>query len=186
MSLRALRLGALLLASALLLHEGVYAAAGGGERASHGYLELAIPALVALAASLILASLLLPLLGAARGAPAAPAAPLALATALVALFGVQEATEALLLGGGASELLRALTSAWLLTPLALLLGALITAAVLWLGHAERALCELLGPTRRRARRPARRAGRGAAEIPVRTAIAPMAFGIARRPPPTTC
>lgn len=181
MSVRCLRLAAVLLPAALLLHEGAYALTGDGDRASHSYLELALPALFALAASLAVASLLLPLLG--GGPRRAGTAPLALACGMVAIFLGQELAEALLLGGGVAELAEALAAAWLLVPLALLLAALATAGLGWL---DRTGERLLAAVRSRAPRLTGAAGRVSAAIRARDplALSSLAFGLARRPPPT--
>ena len=45
--LTAIRLAAVLLPSALLLHEGVYALAGGIDRSAHDYFSLLVPVIVA-------------------------------------------------------------------------------------------------------------------------------------------
>lgn len=179
---RVLRLAAVLLPAALLMHEVVYAAAGSGGRASHGYLVYALPAVVALAVAIALGSVLLPLLVGVRGARSEGLAPLALAGALIAMFAAQETTEGLLLGGGPADLLAALAAGWMLAPLALVLGALASVAARWLERAGDALVSLL-----RCSRPgrARRRHRSRRPTPtLRSPLAPLAFGLARRPPPS--
>lgn len=179
--MRVLRLAAVLLPSGLLMHEAVYALAGSGDRASHGYLAFALPLIAALAVSVGLASLLLPLLGAAPARRSAGLAPLALAGALVAIFAVQELSEALVLGGGVADLVSALAAAWLLAPLALLFGLLAAAGVHWLDLIGEALWELLR-FRDRSAKP-RATGSTAPRPPLFARLDPLAFGLARRPPP---
>lgn len=179
--MRVLRLAAVLLPSGLLMHEAVYALAGSGDRVSHGYLALALPLLTALGVSLGLASLLLPLLGTAPLRRSAGLTPLALAGSLVAIFVAQELSEALILGGGVADLVSALAAAWLLAPLALLFGLLAAAAAHSLDLIGEALWVLLR-CRDRSARP--RATRAPAPRPPRFArLDPLAFGLARRPPP---
>lgn len=182
MSVSRIRLTAALLPSALLLHEGAYALSGAPRGGSHTYLELALPLLAALAGVLALASLLLPLLGAGDGARMAPSTPFAFAGGLVAVFTVQELTEAVLLGGGAAGLAGALASAWLLLPLALLLGLLTAAAVEALERTgELLLAARLREPHRRSQERARVASGGMRAWTA--ASSPLAFGLARRPPP---
>lgn len=185
MSLHRIRLAAVMLPSSLLLHQGAYALSPPSDGGGHGYLELAIPLLVALAASLALAALLgptlLPRAAAGERASARPG-PLAFSAALLAIFAGQELVEALLLGGGPAALATALAGASLLLPLVLLLGLVCAAAVELLGWAGIRLAELIAPhgprhsRERRGRRP--RLGRDAAGP-----LSPLAFGLARRPPP---
>lgn len=182
MSVRELRLAAVLMPAALVLHEGTYALHGGGSLAgAHGYLELALPVIVALAASLALASVLLPALGRPGDVPS-PRAPFALAGALLAIFGVQELVEASLLGGGVEGLLASASVAWLAPPLALLLGLLAGGVMISLERTG----ELLARPARRRTAPQR--GLSATALPpdpvlAAAACAGLSFGFARRPPP---
>jgi hypothetical protein len=181
-SIHLLRLAAALIPAALALHEGVYALSGGGFGNVHSYYAVALPVAVTAAAAVALAALLLPLLvGGDRDSRRL--APLAAAGGLALIFAAQELSEALLVGGGSATLGAALASAWLLPPLALLLGALVVAAVDWLGRAG----ELLLALSRRAggaRRDRDRAGGTGPRSPSFPAISPLAFGLARRPPPS--
>lgn len=185
MSLRRVRLAAVLLPAALLLHQGAYASSAPAEAGGHGYLELAIPLLVALAASLALAALLGPMLlsgPGGRDGRSARLSPLAFSAALLAIFAGQEVVEALLLAGGPAALAAALASASLLLPLALLLGLFCSAAVELLGWAGMRLAELVAPRRRRRTRE-RRGHRPRLGRPATIPLSPLAFGLARRPPP---
>jgi hypothetical protein len=183
MSVSRIRLIAALLPAALLLHEGAYALSGAPRGGSHTYLEHALPLLVTLAGVLAFASLLLPLIGVRREARVAPSTPFAVAGGLVAIFGAQELTEALLLGGGAQALAAALASAWLLLPLALLLGLLTTAVVEALERTGELLLTARGWERpgRRSSGPAR--VRPGLPTTFTAGFSPLAFGLARRPPP---
>ena len=181
-SLRTIRLAAVLMPAALLLHEGAYALHGGGSLAgAHGYLELGLPLVVALAASLALASLILPALGEGASEPS-PRAPLLLTAALLAIFAGQELVEAAILGGGVDGLLASLAVAWLAPPLALLLGALASALVLTLERAGETLARLTRPSARRRRRAGSAAAPASASVAT-LACAGLRFGFSRRPPP---
>ena len=182
MRLRTARLAAVLLPASIVLHEGAYALVGGGLLGAHGYLELAVPLAFALAASLALAALLLPAIG-VRGEGAERWAPLAIAAALAGIFCVQELAEALLFGGGWTGFAASAAVAWLVPPLALLLGALSSATVLSLAVAGELIASLA------ARSASRRVQVEAVWrpsplpfVPV-AACAGLAFGFARRPPP---
>jgi hypothetical protein len=178
-SLRAIRLAAILLPAALLLHELAYLAGGGGLIGAHGYLDLLVPAGAALAVSLAAAALVLPALGSSSGRPQ-PHAPPLLALALLAIFAGQEVAEAALLGGGIEGLAQSIAVAWLAPPLALLLGTVASAAIAWLERTG----ELLATPR--LPRPYPRST--SAPLPAGPRLATLAcgslaFGFARRPPP---
>jgi hypothetical protein len=182
-----IRVAAALVPSALLLHEAVYIVAGGAEAAAHGYLAKVLPVVAVLVGSLVVAALLLPAIRAGRegqvGAGAAVFRPFAIAIALVGLFVAQEGVEIVLLGGGLGQLAAVLAGSWLLLPLALLLGALGAGVVEVLERAGACIARLIGPTpgqlhrRTSSARPASLQTRG-------RRTSPLAFGIARRPPPS--
>ena len=180
-----IRITAALVPSALLLHEAVYAVAGAADTGSHGYLAEALPILAVLVGALIVAALILPSLrfDAARGASAAVLRPFVIALALVGLFVVQEGVEIALLGGGLGQLATVLAASWLLLPLSLLLGALGAALVEGLERAGARIARLIGTSRRR--RPRRAPIARPASLSTRgRRTSPLAFGIARRPPPS--
>ena len=180
-TLRVIRLAAILLPAALLLHELAYLVVGGGLVGAHHYLQLVVPISGAFAASLALAALLLPSLTDRAGDPQRHA-PFTLALALLGIFIAQELAEAAFLGGGMRGLAASASVAWLAPPLALLLGTLASALIAWLERTGTAL----------ARR--RRRGRHAdadAEAPAlpdspslrAPACTGLSFGFSRRPPP---
>ena len=164
------------------MHEVAYGAAGQPPGATHGYLETLLPLALAAAASLTVASLLPALLGAQVG-DGRMVAPFGLAAGLLVVYGVQEASEALLLGGGTQALLTSLAVGWLVPPLALLLGLVLSASVLCLGHAELLIARRARPSR------VSRLGQGPCSPthpqPIIRPLAceGLAFGFARRPPP---
>jgi hypothetical protein len=182
--LTSIRLAAVLVPAALLLHEGVYLFAGSPDTGTHGYLATALPVLALLAASLVAASLLLPIMRPRSDAGAAGALrPFLIAGTLLALFGIQESAEILLFGGGLGQLAAVLTGSWLLLPLALLLGTLGTALADGLERAGEHLAALV---RARPEQARRRSG-GARLTSLHTVgwrSSPLAFGIACRPPPS--
>lgn len=182
MSLRTIRLAAVLIPAALLLHEAAYALAGGSLFGAHGYLEALLPVAIAIAASLAIAALVLPALGVPGGRPSVHA-PFVLAGALLGVFAVQELAEGLLLGGGVEGLAASASVAWLAPPLALLLGALASGLLASLERAGETLAR--PPSRRRPRWRFAFAGSPSPSVPwvPAAACAGLAFGFARRPPP---
>ena len=140
--LTAIRLAAVLLPSALLLHEGVYALAGGIDRSAHDYFSLLVPVIVAGAVSLGAASLLLPALGFRMGG-GVRRRPFAIAAALILLFAVQEGAEALIFGGGTAQLAAATTASWALLPLAFAIGVIGAGAIELLERAGEGIARLL-------------------------------------------
>jgi hypothetical protein len=179
-TLRAVRLAAILLPAALLLHELAYLVGGGGLVAAHHYLDVLVPVGAALAVSLAVAALVLPSITSRSGAPQ-PHAPFVLALALLGIFIAQEAAEAALLGGGLDGLAASAAVAWLAPPLALLLGALTSALVAWLDRTGELLATPLAPrghSQSVVTAPDPRQPHVAA-----LACAGLAFGFARRPPP---
>lgn len=188
MRLSTLRLAAVLLPTALLLHELAYLLVPEGAPGAHGYLTAAVPLVAALSASLLAGALLMPLLRSRQGAlaDAGPGVdrrrPFALAGALIAVFATQELAEGLALGGGGAALAGALAALWLVLPLALALGVLAAAVIESLQRAGLAVARL---GVRRGRRPATPPVAFAPPLTAATPLphAPLAFGLARRPPP---
>jgi hypothetical protein len=179
-----LGLAAVLLPSALVLHETVYAVTGQAATADqHGYLAHALPLIGAGAGSLAVAALLLPVLGLGQRGERTRLRPFSIALALIALFGVQESVEAFALGGGIAQLAAAFVAGWLLLPASIALGAVGATAIEWLERAGNGLARLLAP-----RRPGPVRGAPHPPAPSRPPaslgrLSPLAFGLARRPPP---
>lgn len=176
-------IAAVLLPSALVLHETVYGITGSAPAVSHGYLAHALPLIGAAAASLAIAALLLPALGLGGDGDRSRFRPFSIALALIAMFAVQESVEAFALGGGISQLASAFAAAWLLLPVSIGLGAIGATAIEWIERGGETLARILGvrarPVVRGARRLARRRRDGIA-LP---RLSPLAFGLACRPPP---
>lgn len=183
MSLRTIRLAAVLMPAALAMHEVAYALANRSFATTHGYLETLLPLAASVGASIAIASLLPSLLTRRRQSPAL-IAPLAVAGGLVAIYLAQELVEAFVLGGGVSALLISAAVAWLVPPLALLLGALIAGFMLSLERVDELTSRWRPPSSRRPRRrPAAATGSPPAARSRPLACAGLRFGLARRPPP---
>ena len=184
----AVRLGALLAFAAFGLHQFRYLAAhgsGSGEAlAAHGhsYLAGALPYLVAL----LLAALLATVLRARAASPGASGRFLpragAYAVAILLVYCCQELLEGMLAGGhptGADALLA--HAGWLALPLAIVFGAGAALLVVALEGLESVLADALA----RPALPQAPRDSGGAPFARRAASrpSPLAFGIARRPPP---
>jgi hypothetical protein len=187
----ATRATALLALGALAVHELRYLLTYGGKAHSammsqgHGYLGELAPALVVLALSALCGRLATAALG--RPIATGGSRPLwrtaaTFAAALAAIFAAQELVEGAVFAGHAAGVAAVLGGGgWLALPLALLVGLITAIADRLLAGTERAL---LAPVRRRRRRRDPRA----LVLPKpysRTTfvLRPLAFGLARRPPP---
>jgi hypothetical protein len=179
------RLASVLAVGAFALHQLRYLIADGGASAAagHRYMADLLPALSVLVLAAILATLL-------RGTEgASPArAPLArriaiFAGALLAIYLGQELLEGLMAGGHSASITALLGSGgWVALPLAVAIGALAALVTRALESVERAIAVIHAERPLRLRPPAVR-GRA---LPARAASllsAPLAFGLARRPPP---
>ena len=187
------RVASLLALGALAVHQLRYLfthGSGWGEalqREGHAYLSSALPVVVALATAALVAVLLR---SAEIGAWRSPGARhrgasgwLLYATALFVVFSVQELAEGALVASHPAGLDAVLGGgAWVAAPLALAFGAVAALVERLLDRAGGALALVLAPRRPRPRprRPAR-----PAQAPRRAPLAalPLAFGLARRPPP---
>jgi hypothetical protein len=185
---------ALLVLGALAVHQLRYLIAFGADSGEalhsqgHSYLAQALPVLVALAVALAASTVVAGALAREsrhRGhAPGVARRALAYAAALLVVFAVQELVEGALSEGhpaGITALVAA--GGWIALPLALAFGLAAVAVELLLLRAEGAVATALGrrpPRRRRAGGPSSLHGR-AAGPPL--AATPLAFGLARRPPP---
>lgn len=188
---RTLRAVGLLLLGAIVLHWLRYWIAYGEQAASelhrqgHGYLAELLPSLVAIATASILAATMLRVLGGAAGASARRSVmrPAALfGGALVAIFFAQELSEVLLTGraGGPAGLLGG--GGWLAIPLGAPLGLLLAFAEALIVRSEDHLVAVLERRRALGFAPAPAAPLVSALL-APLAARPLAFGLARRPPP---
>jgi hypothetical protein len=180
------RVASILAVGAFSLHQLRYLIAPGASSSalpSHGYMT----DLLAPIAVLALAGALATLIRGTEGAPPARA-PLGrrvavFAAALLAIYIGQECLESIVsLGHPAGALTTLAAGGWVALPLSLALGALGAVLATALEAIERVIAVVHAERRRRSRPPAVR-GR---ELPARgprLASAPLAFGLARRPPP---
>ena len=178
------RLASILAVGAFGLHQLRYLLAPGAsstEHAAHGYMT----DLMAPIAVLVLAAALATLIRGTEGA-APERAPLGrrialFAGALLAMYVGQESLEAIL--AGHPQLVESMLAGggWLAAPLALGIGALSALAARALERVERAIA-IVHAKRVRFRAPAVR-GRALPARALSLAFAPLAFGLARRPPP---
>jgi hypothetical protein len=180
------RLAAILAVGAFALHQLRYLAASGASSpaglAGHGYMT----DLMAPIAVLVLAGALATLIRGTEGA--APArGPLrrriALFTAaLLAIYVGQESLETLLTMGHSAGGVPVLAGGgWIAVPIALAIGALSAVLARALEAVERAIA-IVHAESRRSRAPAVR-GRPLEARGLRLPSSPLAFGLARRPPP---
>jgi hypothetical protein len=184
----AVRLGALLAFAAFGLHQFRYLAAHGSGTgdalAAHGhsYMAGALPYLAALLVAALAATILRAKLGASARRPSFIRRALAYGGAILLVYCCQELLEGFLASGhpvGLDALLA--DSGWLALPLAVLFGSGAALLVMALEGLE----TVLSRPRARRRRPHAPRGRGrpATGLPAFHRPSPLAFGIARRPPP---
>jgi hypothetical protein len=185
------RSAALIALAALAVHQLRYLLAYGSasheelSRQGHAYLTQALPLLVGFAAAALLAGLLKAAVGPVprRTALAQPRLrTLGYGASIVSVFAVQETIEGLLFAGhgsGAAAVLGA--GGWLALPLAGLFGALCAAVDRGLAKLEALVAPGAPPAPRR--RAPRRLGAPARRLLAPLASLPLAFGLARRPPP---
>ena len=184
-----IRLAAILAVGAFALHQLRFLIAVGGSasaelsREGHGYMsELLAPIAV-----LVLAAALATLLRGTEGAsptraPLARRVPL-FATAFLSIYVAQESLEGILAAGhpdGPAALLA--HGGWIALPLALAIGALSALLARALEKVERAIAVVHATWSHRSRAPASR-GRPLPAHGPRLPSTPLAFGLARRPPP---
>jgi hypothetical protein len=177
------RLAAILAVGAFALHQVRYLIAPGApsEVAGHGY----ISDLLAPIAVLVLAGAVATLIRGTEGASLARA-PLgsriaAFAGALLSIYIAQESLEALVMAGHLHGAAMLAGGGWIAPPLALVIGALAAVVARALEVIERAIA-VVHAERMRSRAPAVR-GRPLPARRRRLPSAPLAFGLARRPPP---
>jgi hypothetical protein len=180
------RLAALLAVGAAALHQLRYLLAPGPSgdlgQDAHGYLVALLPLL----AFLVMSAALATLIRGTEGAPPsrAPLAPriCAFSVAMLAIYVCQESFESVLAAGHSGGLTTLLDGGgWIALPLALAIGALTALLARVLEGLERAIA-VAHTERTRSRAPSVR-GRPLPARIMRLASSPLAFGLARRPPP---
>jgi hypothetical protein len=179
------RLASILAVGAFALHQLRYLVALGGSSAAEGHRYMAdlLPPISVLVLAAILATLV-------RGTEgASPArAPLArriavFAGALLAIYVGQELLEGLMAAGHSADLAALLTDGgWIALPLAVAIGALAALLARLLERVERVIAVIHAERPPRSRAPAIR-GRALPARGISLLFAPLAFGLARRPPP---
>jgi len=179
------RLAAILALGAFALHQLRYLIAASAELAeqTHGYVTDLLPPIAVLILAAALATLVR---GTERASPARP--PLGrriavFAAGLLAIYASQESLEGLAATAhpaGPAALLA--DGGWLALPLALALGTLAALLARLLEVVERAIAVVHAGRRGRSRPPTV-CGRALPARALRCASSPLAFGLARRPPP---
>jgi hypothetical protein len=178
------RLAAILAVAAFALHQLLYLLIPGAEpaRQGHGYtVDLLAPIAV-----LVLAGALATLIRGTEGASPARA-PLGrriavFTVALLAIYAGQESIEVISAGHPVGPIALLGDGGWLALPLALAIGALAALLAMALEVVERAIAVVHADRRLRTRPPAVR-GRALRTRGRRLPSSPLAFGLARRPPP---
>jgi hypothetical protein len=184
---------AVLALGAFALHQLRYLVAFGGDAGraldaqGHAYLAQVLPVLAALALLALAVTVLRPLLApesiARSGAGSRLRPALACAGVLLAAFACQELAEGLLAGGHPGGLAALYAEGgWLALPLAVLLGIGVSLVLGALAAIEVVIAARARRHRPRPR-PRRRASTPASPFLIPRAAAPLAFGLARRPPP---
>jgi hypothetical protein len=188
---RWLRQVGLFVLGALAVHQARYGLAiaagaheaGGGHR--HAYLAELAPALAAATLAAILVSLLASVFSCRLAAPPGGAGTseraAAYAAGLVAIYVVQELTEALIAGDPGALASAFGTGGWLVVPLAMIFGAAAALVGRLLDRAEIGLAAAFAAVRPRA---PRRLPRPRTVLTRDLASRTLAFGLARRPPPS--
>jgi hypothetical protein len=178
------RLASILAVGAFGLHQLRYLIAFGGSSAAEGhrYMSDLLPPI----AVLVLAAALATLIRGTEGATS-ERTPLArriavFAGALLAVFVGQELLEALVAGHAAAPATVLSGGGWIALPLALAIGTLAAVLARVLEGVERAIAVIHAERPPRPRAPAVR-GRAIPARGISLLSAPLAFGLARRPPP---
>ncbi|HEY7120975.1 MAG TPA: hypothetical protein VH329_00320 [Solirubrobacterales bacterium] len=180
------RLAAILALGAFGLHQLRYTLAFGssGEFAEQGhrYMTALLPAIAVLALAGFVATLIRGTEGASPSGTPLIRRVAVFAAALLAIYVAQESLEGILLAGHPAGVGAFLANGgWLALPIALAIGALSALLANALEGVERAIALVHAP-RVRSRAPAVR-GRALPARGISLLTAPLAFGLARRPPP---
>jgi hypothetical protein len=179
------RLAAILAVGAFALHQLRYLIVPGAESAevgAHGYMTALLPPIAVLALAGAVATLIRGTEGASPTRVPLSRRIALFAAALLAIYVGQESLEAVLTVGHSGQIAAVFSGgAWVAIPLALLIGALGALLARALEVIERVIA-VTHAERRRSRAPAVR-GRALPARGLRLAARPLAFGLARRPPP---
>ena len=175
-----IRLASILAVGAFTLHQLRYLLAAGGTSAEgHRYMADLLPPVAVLVLAAILATLLRGTEGASASRAPLPRRIAAFAGVLLAIYVGQEVFEGLLAQGHTTLLA---DGGWIALPLAIAIGALGALFARALESVERAIARVHSERPLRSRAPAVR-GRARAAQGVSWLASPLAFGLARRPPP---
>jgi hypothetical protein len=183
-----IRLAALLASGAFALHQLRYLLAFGASAdelagASHAYMSELLPPLAILVLAAALATLIRGTEGASPTRVPLTRRVATFSAALLAIYVGQETFESLLASGHPGSITALLAGGgWIALPLALAIGALTALAARALEGLERAIA-VTHARRRELSRPPAVHGRPLPARMARLAAAPLAFGLARRPPP---
>jgi hypothetical protein len=178
------RLAAILALGAFALHQLRYLIGGGAAAAeSHRYMTDLLPALSVLALAALLATLIRGTEGAAPSRASLARRVTVFACALLTIYVGQELLESLIATHQAAEAVAVLGGgSWIALPLALAIGTLAALLVRALEGVERVIAVVHAGRVSRTRAPAVR-GRALAAHRLSLLFEPLAFGLARRPPP---
>ena len=184
-----IRLASILAVGAFALHQLRYLIAFGGSSSTelaqegHRYMSALLPPVSVLVLAAIVATLIRGTEGASPSRPPLARRSAIFAAALLAVFVGQELFEGLLATGSPAGLGGVFAGGgWIALPLALGIGTLAALLVRALEGVERAIAVMHAERRARPRPPAV-SGRALSARAIRLAGVPLAFGLARRPPP---
>jgi hypothetical protein len=184
----ALRTSVLIALGAFAVHQLRYLAGYGNSAGTalgaqgHSYLETLLPVLLLLAASALLGTVAVAALGRCSTAASRRVGWAFCTAALLAIFGLQESTEGLLSAGHPGGLAALLGhGGWIVLPIAVVVGRVVALLLDGLASIERTLA--VTPVRRTPRAVAT-LGRARTAERCNLACRPLAFGLARRPPPS--
>jgi hypothetical protein len=183
------RLASILAIGAFALHQLRYLIAFGGSASAelaqegHRYMSDLLPAVSVLVLAGIVATLIRGTEGAAPSRVPLARRIAVFAGALLAIYLGQELIEGLIASGHASGLAPVLAGGgWIALPLAVTIGAMAALLAHVLEGVERVIAVIHAERPLRARPPAVR-GRALPARGISLLSAPLAFGLARRPPP---
>jgi hypothetical protein len=177
------RLASILAAGAFALHQLRYLAAPEGlSQQGHRYMSDLLPAIAVLVLAGLLATLLRGTEGATSTRAPLPRRIAVFAGALLAIYFAQESFEDLLAAGQLDPGALLTNGGWISAPLAVAIGSLSALLARALEGVEGAIAIVHTRRRARSRAPAVQ-GRPRRATALPLSSAPLAFGLARRPPP---